>query len=265
MWKKLPDPSKALPMDDKIQFNKEVTNIDWSASEVVVTCSDGSEYRADHVIVTVSLGFLKKHHKTLFTPQLPAKKINAIENTGFGAQDKISLEFEEPFVPNNVWGGYNFLWKKEDKDELIGTEREWLLGVTGFFAEDAQPNLLSAFPAGKNLKKFEEITDEQLIDDSMWLLEKFMGKTLPRPINMRRSQWLTNKYFLGSNSYGSMDTQAYNVTMGLDLAETLFDKSDKPILQIAGEASDEFNSGYVHGAVESGWRAAKIISNYYEA
>ncbi len=254
-------------MDDKIQFNKEVTNIDWSSNEVVVTCADGSEYRADHVVVTVSLGFLKKHHHTLFTPQLPEKKVNAIENTGYGTLGKIFLEFEEPFWPKDVdnWAAYLFLWKQEDKDELVGTEREWLTGITKFIRVDAQPNLIGGLTGGKHIKQFEEISDKQLIDDCMWLLEKFLGRTLPRPTDMRRNRWMSSKYFLGTYSYESMDSQTHNVEPGKDLGETLYSQDKKPILLVAGEATDEDHSGYVHGAVASGWRAANEILDYYKS
>lgn len=267
MQKKLPDPTKALNFENKIHFNQEVTNIDWTSNEAVVKCADGSEYRADHVIATVSLGYLKKNHLTLFTPHLPEKKINAIENTGFGTLGKIFLEFEKPFWSTDIddWAGYLFLWKQEDKDNIIGTEKEWLLDVTDFIREDAQPNLLGGHVAGKRLKQFEEISDSQLIDDCMWLFEKFLGKTLPRPINMRRSRWLTNKYFLGSYSFASMETQAQNVTVTKDLAEALSNEDGKPILLISGEATDEINFGYVHGAVASGWRAADEILDYYRS
>lgn len=229
-------------------------------------CKDGSEYRGDHVIVTVSLGYLQKHYQTLFTPSLPAKKVNAIEHTGYGTLGKLFLEFEEPFWPSDYdeWGAYVFLWKQQDIDSVVGTEKEWLLDISGFIREDAQPNLIGAYPAGKNVRKFEEISDSQLIDDCMWLLEKFLGKPLPRPIGMRRSHWLTNEYFFGSYSYGSMATQAHNVVMGTDLAETLYDDKGKPILLMAGEATDVKDSGYVHGAVSSGFRAANELVEYYK-
>ncbi|KAJ6636279.1 Peroxisomal N(1)-acetyl-spermine/spermidine oxidase [Pseudolycoriella hygida] len=261
--KKRPDPSKALPVDEKILFNKEVTNIDWNSNEVIVKCADGSEYRADHVIVTVSLGFLKQNYKTLFTPQLPEKKVNAIENTGFGTLGKIFLEFEEPFWPTVNWTAYFFLWKKEDRDKLIGTEREWLTDIPIFLRVDAQPNLISGFVAGEHMKHFEEMSDSQLVDDTMWLLEKFLGKSLPRPINMQRNKWKTNKYFLGTYSYMSMASQEHNVVPSVDLAETIYSDNKKPVLVFAGEATDEY-SGYVHGAVGSGFRSANEIINHYK-
>jgi spermine oxidase len=61
--KKIPDPKKALPIEEKIWFNKVVSNIQWSRcpeTTVRVTCSDGSVIDADHVIVTTSLGVLKE-------------------------------------------------------------------------------------------------------------------------------------------------------------------------------------------------------------
>lgn len=68
-------------MTDKILFSKEVTHIKWKnvSRQAVVECSDGSSYLADHVIVTVSLGVLKHSAITMFSPALPAKKLNSIK------------------------------------------------------------------------------------------------------------------------------------------------------------------------------------------
>lgn len=266
LQKKLPDPSKALPFDGKIQFNKEVTNIDYTSNQIIVMCADGSKYEADHVIVTVSLGFLKKHHQTLFTPPLPAKKINAIEHIGYGTLGKLFLEFEEPFWPPKFedWAAYMLLWTKADKEKMIGTEREWLTGVTAFIRVDSQPNLLEGLTAGKNIKEFEEISDNQLIDDCMWLLEKFLGRTLPRPRSMQRNRWQSSKYFLGTYSYLSMETEAHNASIE-DLAETVHSDTSKPVLLFAGEATDNNGQGYVHGAVSSGFRVAEEILAYYKS
>lgn len=113
------------------------------------------------------------------------------------------------------------------------------------------------------MKQFEELSDNQIVDDCMWLLEKFLNKTLPRPVNMQRSHWLTNKHFYGSYSFPSMDTQRNNVVVGKDLAESFYNYNKKPVLLFAGEATDEINSGYVHGAVASGWRVGSEIIDYY--
>lgn len=52
---------------------------------------------ADHVIVTVSLGVLKRQYTSFFRPCLPTEKVAAIHRLGIGTTDKIFLEFEEPF------------------------------------------------------------------------------------------------------------------------------------------------------------------------
>jgi spermine oxidase len=116
-----------LDVESKVQLGKEVTNVDWSGENITIACADGSSYQADHVIFTASLGVLKDRHATLFTPKLPANKVKAIESIGFGALGKIFLEFEEVFWPANdtEWLGYAFLWTEEEKQDLIGTGREW--------------------------------------------------------------------------------------------------------------------------------------------
>jgi len=66
-------------------FGKEVKKIKWdivdgqNKNKVVVKCSDGSVYVAQHVIVTVSLGVLKERADSMFEPALPEEKLNAIK------------------------------------------------------------------------------------------------------------------------------------------------------------------------------------------
>ena len=46
---------------------------------VLITAANSKQYKADHVIVTVSLGDLKDKHKSLFIPPLPEEKVSTIE------------------------------------------------------------------------------------------------------------------------------------------------------------------------------------------
>lgn len=96
-------------MEKYIRLNKEVTKINWDYDNehpIEITCSDGSSYEAEHVIVTVSLGVLKEQYETLFDPPLPQFKRDAIEGLSIGSVGKIFLEFEEPFWPQD-WPGKN--------------------------------------------------------------------------------------------------------------------------------------------------------------
>jgi spermine oxidase len=118
-------------VNSKVRLNTKVMNIERNTKsrtkKVVVTLEDGSKHEADHVIFTGSLGVLKRHHSTLFTPQLPKRKILAIETSGYGTLGKIFLEYEKPFWPTDVrdWLGYSFLWTEGDMANITGTDREW--------------------------------------------------------------------------------------------------------------------------------------------
>lgn len=47
----------------------------------------------------------------MFEPNLPAKKVNAINGLAFETVNKIYLEFDEKFWPND-WLGFSVLWDK---------------------------------------------------------------------------------------------------------------------------------------------------------
>lgn len=93
---------------DSVHYNKEVTSIRIHENQtemnnnstsskrpnISVKCSDGTCYTANHVLVTFSLGVLKKMHEKLFSPSLPRQVHTAIESIGFETINKIFLEFD---------------------------------------------------------------------------------------------------------------------------------------------------------------------------
>lgn len=101
---------EGLP-EKTIKYNKEVVLVEWSENGVKIATSDKDEYYADFVIITVSLGVLKKHYKHWFKPDLPKNVSQAIEDMGFATINKVFLQFE------NAWWddveGFQFIWFKE--------------------------------------------------------------------------------------------------------------------------------------------------------
>ena len=267
--KKLPDPSQHIDIESKVQLNKKVTNIKYNTNDVnskaVITCNDGSTYEAKHVIFTPSLGVLKKYHESLFTPALPEQKVLAIKLYGFGAAGKIFLEFDDPFriKEGEPFVAYQFLWLDADKEEVKTTNREWLLGISAFYMVDEFPNMLEAYLGGPNIEEFETSSDENIINDCMWAFEKFLGKSLPKPKKMIKTQWLTNENFLGTYLYPSMDAEKAGVGIK-ELAESINNENGEPILLFAGSATDEKYPGNTHAGVRSGFRAADEIISIYE-
>lgn len=127
---------------------------------------------------------------------------------------------------------------------------------------DGFPNILETVLSGNKTKEFESYGDGKIEDDCMWLLEKFLGRNLSRPIAMRRTRWSSRENFLGSYAYISMASTANNISP-TDLAEPICNASGKPILLFAGEATCPKYQGYMHGAFDSGKRAAQEIIEFY--
>lgn len=236
-----------------------MVNINYSQSpdgKISIKCSDGYQYAADHVIVTVSLGVLKAQHEKLFTPQLSDEKKFLIEKYAYGAVGKIFLEFEDIFW-KDLFQATSFLWLQDDIDEVKALHKEWLLDVTSFLQVVSFPNLLEIFVAGTHVNTFEQLSDDQLINDIMWCLEKFLNQKLPKPISMVRTYWKSNKHFNGAYSYINVDIEKLN--RGPNFMKVLAEPIGN--LHFAGEAIDFKYPGYAHGAVNSGYRAAYEIIN----
>lgn len=118
MMHKFPDASNQLPIDKTIFLKKEVTRISWGSNrtKILVRCLDETT-EVDHVIFTPSLGVLKSRHKSLFEPSLPAEKVDAIRNFGFGATFKVALHFPEAWW--NASELYGFVWSSKDENRII--------------------------------------------------------------------------------------------------------------------------------------------------
>lgn len=133
-----------------------------------------------------------------------------------------------------------------------------LIGISYF---DGDEMVVEALLAGEKMKEFEEYGDEKIIDDFMWLLEKFFKKSFKRPINFNRSRWLSNENFLGSYAFlsnrGSPDSMQV-------LGRPILDEKQKPKLLFGGEATSHSHQAFVHGAYEMGLRTAQEIINFYD-
>lgn len=176
-----------------------------------------------------------------------------------GTIGKIFLKFNERFWPaDSEFVSYMFLWTEEDKQALVGTDKEWLTGIMTFNRVDAFPELLEAFFAGPLMSSFENFSDTKILEDCVWLLEKFLSRKLPAASLVNRTKWLTHDKFRGAYSYISYASETPDPPVGpSDLAEPIEkDESGRPFVHFAGEATNDVYPSYAHGAVLSGYRAA---------
>ncbi|CAG9863754.1 unnamed protein product [Phyllotreta striolata] len=275
LMKKIPDASKQLHLDDKILLKKVVKKIQWGDSEQTVTCEDGSVFTADHVIITCSVGVLKTTYRSLFDPALPSYKVNSIEHISMGTVNKILLRFPRKWWPEDT-KGFSLLWTDEDRKNLVNEipslgpvdedGRSWLEDVFGFYVIDNHPRILLGWVVGKMAAEVEHCTDEDVTQGCMALLRKFVGNKydIPTPDAILRSSWNSNPHFCGSYVYSSIEQDEYNASSE-DLARPIVsEKSKKPVLLFAGEATSTNHYSTVNGAIETGYREADRLIEFYK-
>ncbi|XP_046385718.1 spermine oxidase-like isoform X2 [Ischnura elegans] len=272
LTKKIPDPRNELPVLNRIQYNKEVNSIKWDGfsdsermNKVSVTCADGSEYIADHIIITVSLGVLKEN-LNMFQPELPGKNSNAIKGLAFGTVDKIYLKYPHRWWPQDC-AGFSLVWNEEDhaifKKQLVnsGVKGEnWLGDIFGFYSVDDHPLILCGWIVGPPAKEMEQASEKDLMESCNFLLSYFLGRhfNIPPCEEVKRSTWFSNKHFRGSYSYRSMDSEKMG-TNAQHLSCPLTNQNGSVVVQFAGEATHPHYFSTVHGAVEAGWREADSL------
>ncbi|XP_014299343.1 spermine oxidase [Microplitis demolitor] len=263
LMKKYPNPEEELPIRNLTKLNTKVIEIKFDETPIKVTTADGEEHFADHVIVTPSLGVLKKNYNKLFNPLLPENKLNAIKNLSFGGTAKIIIYYENPWWLNDPIFGRSIYWTEKDRKELENDpQKKWMLGVSLCTRIEHKPKLLLFWVSGPYVREME-LTPEGLFQEQVkQLMNKFFGKTynLTEPTIIKRTLWNTNENFLGTYSFpGIQDSIAGARTE--DYAEPLM-QNDKPILLFAGEGTS-IHYGMVNGAIETGWREADRLVNYY--
>ncbi len=126
---------------------------------------------------------------------------------------------------------------------------------------DAFPNLLGTFFIGARITDFDSFNDTKIIDDCQWLLLKVTRVNVPRPINAYRSDWITQRNFMGAYSLFTMNSAHHGANPAV-LAEPVYNSNGRPRIFFAGEHTNDQFSGYSHGAVESGYRAAAEVLEF---
>ncbi|XP_021363383.1 spermine oxidase-like isoform X2 [Mizuhopecten yessoensis] len=253
---------------DTIKLGTTVTNIDWDQSKhgpssVKVSCSltDGEEmfYTCDHLIVTCSLGVLKKavEDKSLFRPELPIDKCESINKIGFGKVNKIFLHYDKPFwEPGRASVKLAWSGKYADVDE----KSEWYRRFYSFDEVMDNPTVLVAWISSIAAVHMEQLPETEVSKTCTAILRQFLNNPdVPEPTSVLRSSWCCNPLTLGSYSYVSMDSNPTDITT---LSEPLYNPDRKPVVLFAGEATHVQWRSTTHGALDSGKREANRLVKY---
>ncbi|XP_069652040.1 peroxisomal N(1)-acetyl-spermine/spermidine oxidase isoform X1 [Haliaeetus albicilla] len=213
----LPDHMLSALPEGTVLLSKAVRTIWWQGSfreegdeardfPVRVECEDGDTFLADHVIITVPLGFLKERHQDFFQPPLPKRKAEAIRRLGFGTNNKIFLEFEQPFwEPEQQL--LEVVWEDESplEEPSANLEATWFKKLIGFVVlqpPEQHGHVLCGFIAGEESEYMETLSDAEVLSTMTHVLRTLTGNPhLPAPRSMLRSRWHSASYTRGSYSY----------------------------------------------------------------
>ncbi len=220
-----------------VRTNEPVLSIAYDASGVAVR-TPRATYEAHAAVVTVPLGVLKAG-KIAFEPPLPARKQAAIARLHVGVLNKAYLLFDEVF------------W--DEDTVLLGYVAE----EAGRWAEFLNLHKLLGKPAllGFNASPYglemEDWTDEEIIADVLDVLRTVYGDDVPAPTAYLLTRWGKDEWAYGS--YSSLGVGASREDVEA-LAQPVAD-----VLYFAGEATISNGQATVHGALLSGWHAAKQV------
>ncbi|MED6279584.1 hypothetical protein CHARACLAT_002172 [Characodon lateralis] len=258
--------------DGLVSYNRPVQCVHWSNTKeeqnsVTVECEDGERIVADHVIVTVPLGYLKRHHSSLFQPPLPLHKLHSIQRLGFGTNNKIFVEFDAPWWDADC-DVIQLVWEDEDAlvDQVPDVQRSWtkkLFGFTVVQPTERYGHLVCGWIAGHESEHMETLSEQEVMHAVTQLIRRFTGNPSITPRRILRSQWFHDPWTNGSYSHlamGCSEQDLKNMMEPLPLNES---KARSLQVLFAGEATHLCYFSTVHGALLTGWREAdRLISHY---
>ena len=223
---------------DKMEFEKVVTNIDYSGEQVRVTTAAGETYQADRVLVTVPIKILQKEMIN-FDPAWPQEKRAALDTIDMPAGLKVFLSFSERFYPDIVMENLS-----------SGTEKTF---YDAAFGKDTNDAVLGLFTVGEPARRYTDLgSDELIVAEVLAELDTIFDGKASRFLKEAVVQnWSAEPYIQGSYShYGSN----FDSTMQI-LLEPLGNK-----VYFAGEALNEGgDTSTVHGAAESAYRVLERL------
>lgn len=220
-----------------IRLNKPVERIAYTADSVMITTPDET-FQASAAVVTLPLGVLKAGD-VVFDPPLPEAKRDAIHRLGAGLVNKIILKFDAPFWDESL--------------EALVTELETQLWWRAGWGREAEAPILTALIGGRSGANLSTMTDDAAIQVALSDLSHMFRRDdlLARLVEGRFVNWGADPYSRMGYSY---------VPVGASGERSVLAKPIGHALYFAGEATNVTHPATVHGAILSGWRAAREMS-----
>jgi monoamine oxidase len=221
----------AAPLD--VRLSTPVTAVEWDAHGAIVHAGSDA-FPCRHMVITLPLGVLQAGG-VAFDPPPPDWKRKAIEGLGVGHVDKVVLLFDTPFWPAGMRGILT---------DLDG--QSWIALGRGY---PKRAPVLRVLMGGRAAERFEAAPDP--VAKAVGELETVFGLTLTGRLRAGRFVgWGSDPWARTGYSYVPPGARGLRAS----LAEPV-----GGVLHFAGEATHVVRPATVHGAIESGERAAAEI------
>ncbi|KAL8503065.1 hypothetical protein ACS0TY_021982 [Phlomoides rotata] len=250
-----------------VQLNRKVEKIEWDSCEshrpVKLHFADGSTVSADHVIVTVSLGVLKRGIEScMFNPPLPTAKNGAISRLGYGVVDKVFLQLTESNFPF-----LHMVFHPPDSHFRSPKIPQWIRRTSFLTPIYSNSRVVLSWFTGKEALELESLSEEDIINGFSSTLSNLLSP-LKKQVEfdkVLRTQWGSNPLFLGSYTYIQVGSSIHDMdTLAEPLPENTNLESSPPLqILFAGEATHKTHYSTTHGAYFSGLREANRLLKHY--
>ncbi len=245
------------------QFNVNVATqtavqkLTWQRGNVQIRLRDqkgSSQLESRRVLITLPLSLLKSSGENQgaidFVPSLPAHFANALDKIEMGKVIRVVLRFNQRFWDNihpaanrSTLSGMSFLFSQDEWFPTWWTQMPRkdpiLVGWAPFRAAERLSFQSESFVVDRALQSLG-----RLLKISTSELANLLGKAYVH-------DWQADPFSRGAYSYGKVGAVEALPILAEPIESTLF---------FAGEATDTTgHNGTVHGAIASGYRAAKQI------
>ena len=237
-----------------------VRDVAWTAGAVNISTTGGEQFKSRRLLVTLPLGVLQNNDVT-FSPRLAAKE-DAARKLAMGQVVKVLLRFREPFwedlsLPTDDGSRGASEGKRGALKDLSFIHAPDELPPTWWTQLPVRAPLLVGWAGGTRAEQLLSLSHDALLDRSLDALSHIFA--VPKKlledllVDFYTHNWTKDPFSMGAYSYipvGGLDAQS-------ELSEPV-----ENTIYFAGEAANTMgHHGTVHGAIQSGLRAAQMIQH----
>lgn len=222
---------------DRVRLSSPVTSITQTDSMVTVASQNGNTYKADYVILAIPLPLLSR---ISFDPTLPGDKIQLIQKMPMGSIIKTVMYYEEAF------------WRKMD---MCGSAVS-NFGPIAYCMDDTKPDgthpaIMGFVLANKARELMHQSESKRKDAICQHYAQAFKCEQFLKPIGYLEKNWMAEEFSGGC--YSSNMPPGVLTTMGRCLREP------HGRIHFAGSETATKWAGYMDGAIQAGYRAAKEV------